>query len=292
MKNQGNESRNERRLKYLIAGGTAGMVARTCVAPVERIKIIYQVKKGKANYLDIAPQIFRSQGPLAFWKGNGAAVVRVIPFMSITFTVYEETKQYLTPYNFSDNSTNVLSGSVAGFFGVACTYPLDVVRARLALQLEGMVQTSYTGVSDALVSIARQEGVLALYKGMGTTLIGAVPYQGLKFGAYEVMKKFLRSALDVEEEDLSATMRVGSGAFAGLCAQTLVYPFDVIRRRNQAHTGKGSRYKSPVDGFRTIAREEGIKKGLYRGLTLNFLKSIPNVAIYMSLFDYIKMKMF
>lgn len=42
-------------------------------------------------------------------------------------------------------------------------------------------------------------------------------------------------------------------------AQTVVYPFDVIRRRSQTHTGPGKAYKSVYGAFSTIAREEGIR---------------------------------
>jgi len=35
-------------------------------------------------------------------------------------------------------------------------------------------------------------------------------------------------------------------------------------------------------------REEGVRRGLYRGLTLNYIKTVPNVAIYMSLYDLVK----
>lgn len=56
-----------------------------------------------------------------------------------------------------------------------------------------------------------------------------------------------------------AQWRVGSGALAGLVAQTLVYPFDVIRRRNQTHVGPGRAYTSVLNAFTTIAKEEGIR---------------------------------
>jgi solute carrier family 25 protein 16 len=34
--------------------------------------------------------------------------------------------------------------------------------------------------------------------------------------------------------------------------------------------------------------QEGIRRGLYRGLTLNYIKTVPNVALYMSIYDVAK----
>ena len=38
----------------------------------------------------------------------------------------------------------------------------------------------YRGVIDALMTISRTEGVLALYKGLSATIMGVAPYAGLK----------------------------------------------------------------------------------------------------------------
>ena len=49
------------------------------------------------------------------------------------------------------------------------------------------------------------------------------------------------------------------------------------------------KYKNSVYGLYVIYKEEGIKNGLYRGITLNYLKAAPNTMIYLVLFDYLKM---
>ena len=96
--------------------------------------------------------------------------------------------------------------------------------------------------------------------------------------------------LDIKEQELPGWVRVSSGAVAGLLALTCVYPFDVIRRRMQTHQG-GAKYPSVLAAFQTIYKHEGLKAGLYRGLSLNYMKTLPNVAIYMSLYDYVKKKL-
>jgi len=265
------------------------MVARTCVAPIERIKILYQIQKNSpesVSYFAMAPRLVREEGFLSLWKGNTAAVIRVIPYTAIQFAAYEKFKGIFSDMS-SPAMASVLSGSFAGLTGVACTYPLDTVRARMALQLASGSATYYSGVGDALITITKEEGVTALYRGIFATMMGVAPYAGLKFGTYEVMKQSMRDFLGVDEKDLPAYLRVVAGSSAGLFALTFIYPFDVIRRRFQTHKG-GAKYPSVWAAFKTIIREEGVTRGLYRGLSLNYLKTLPNVAIYMSLYDVIK----
>ena len=119
--------------------------------------------------------------------------------------------------------------------------------------------------------------------------IGVAPYAGLKFVSYEALKGCLAGLFGMREEELKPWQRLGSGLLAGMAAQTFVYPLDVVRRRMQ--TGIGGAYASTLDALTTIAQKEGIRNGLYRGLGLNYLKTMPNVAIYMSLYDIVKIQL-
>lgn len=51
--------------EYIVAGGLAGIVARTCIAPVERVKIMFQVSRGtqyNGGYVQYLPKILRNEG--------------------------------------------------------------------------------------------------------------------------------------------------------------------------------------------------------------------------------------
>jgi len=291
--------------EYLLAGGTAGMIARTCIAPIERIKILLQVQRGTSNYSGLLTSVLKKEGVLSMWKGNSAAVIRVIPYTALQFTAFEQFSVYLAPRRPASSSSTSLAvvqqssvdkairaigaGSMAGCVACAMTYPLDMVRARMALQNEGLSATRYTGVFNAVTSIARSEGSRALYRGISPTLGGVAPYTGLKFGCYGLAKSVACGLIGVEsEEELPAWTRAIAGAAAGSIALTFVYPFDVVRRRFQTHPGPEPYADSVLSAFRHIFKTEGAKRGLYRGLSLNYIKTIPNVAIYMSLYDVIK----
>lgn len=143
-------------VRNIIAGGVAGMVAKTIVAPLERIKILYQVSAETfvlRNVPGVAWNIIQKEGFTALWRGNTATMLRVFPYSGIQFMVFDRCKTYLLKEherrdrllirrrNTADNIKHfglsplesLLSGMTAGAVSVMCTYPLDLTRAQLAL---------------------------------------------------------------------------------------------------------------------------------------------------------------
>ena len=56
----------------------------------------------------------------------------------------------------------------------------------------------------------------------------------------------------------------------------------------QMHNGSSPLYRGPFSALATICREEGLVRGLYRGIGINYLKTLPHVAITLSLYDFIR----
>lgn len=133
--------------EYMVAGGIAGMVSRTVIAPIERVKIIYQVKSGAAGFSKILPTLLKDEGVLSLWKGNTAAVVRVVPYLSVQMASNEEFKALMQRTGMPKQIASLLGGSLAGMTAVVLTYPLDMVRARMAMQNEGLSSTRLLSVS-------------------------------------------------------------------------------------------------------------------------------------------------
>jgi len=223
----------------LLAGGVAGIVSRTAIAPIERVKILVQTGAGRssAGYTGLVREMYHNEGLLAFWRGNTAGVVRVVPYMSATFLCYEEYKAALLGCGAHKQQAALAAGSLAGVTAVCLTYPLDLVRAAMAKP-----SSVYTSMFHALRSISAERGVGALYSGISATVLGVAPYAGLKFASYEALKGVVGASLGLDESQLRPWQRVSAGALAGLLAQTAVYPLDVVRRRMQMHDGKTALY--------------------------------------------------
>ncbi|KAK3261238.1 hypothetical protein CYMTET_29846 [Cymbomonas tetramitiformis] len=89
--------------KSLFAGGFAGGLSRTAVAPLERLKIVMQVQSvggQAAKYTGIwqgLKHMAQTEGLKGLFKGNGTNCVRIVPNSAVKFFMYENfSRQYLT----------------------------------------------------------------------------------------------------------------------------------------------------------------------------------------------------
>jgi len=110
-------------------------------------------------------------------------------------------------------------------------------------------------------------------------MLSVSPFIAINFATFDVLKQRFTNHSTVNVLLL--------GAASGLFAQSVCYPLDTVRRRQQM---KGKHYNSMLDAFRRITREEGVR-GLYRGMVPNAAKVVPNNAIRFVVFEAIKRHM-
>ncbi|KAL1830331.1 hypothetical protein ACET3Z_008743 [Daucus carota] len=302
--------------KSLLAGGVAGGVSRTAVAPLERLKILLQVQNPhniKYNgTLQGLKYIWRTEGFKGLFKGNGTNCARIVPNSAVKFFSYEQASRgilwlYQQQTGNEDAQLTPLlrlgAGACAGIIAMSATYPLDMVRGRLTVQTEASPY-QYRGMFHALSTVLRQEGPRALYRGWVPSVIGVVPYVGLNFAVYESLKDWLIKSDPLglnDGSDLGVITRLACGAAAGTVGQTVAYPLDVVRRRMQMVGWKdassiivgdgGSKapleYTGMIDAFRKTVKYEGFR-ALYKGLVPNSVKVVPSIAIAFVAYEQVK----
>eukprot|EP00004_Rigifila_ramosa_P003980 TRINITY_DN14363_c0_g1_i1.p1 TRINITY_DN14363_c0_g1~~TRINITY_DN14363_c0_g1_i1.p1 ORF type:complete len:301 (+),score=85.96 TRINITY_DN14363_c0_g1_i1:1-903(+) len=271
-----------RTMKLLASGGVAGAVARTAVSPFDRVKLLFQVQHlqgGEQKYTGVVQafvRIYKEEGFLSFWRGNGVNVIRVVPYSAAQMMSYEQYKMMLLREDQKDLSIpqRLFAGACAGMTGTALTHPLDTLRLRLA------VNTELTGVIQASKYMYQKEGLVSFWRGIGPTLVGIAPYVGINFAMYDTLKRYFLG----DKQKLDILTSLGVGALAGTIAQTVCYPLDTIRRRQQYGTGA---YKNGFDACVKIMRGEGVS-GFYKGYVANTIKVVPNNAIRFLTFEVIK----
>ncbi|XP_061932774.1 solute carrier family 25 member 16-like [Apis cerana] len=291
-------------LKSLIAGGVAGMCSKTTVAPLDRIKILLQAHNKYYKHLGVLSglrEVIQRERFFALYKGNFAQMIRIFPYAATQFTTFELYKKYLGGlFGKHTHIDKFLAGSAAGVTAVTLTYPLDIIRARLAFQVAG--EHIYIGIIHAGITIFKNEGgIRALYRGFWPTIFGMIPYAGFSFYSFEKLKYFcMKYASNYFCENcdrntgglvLTIPARLLCGGIAGAVAQSFSYPLDVTRRHMQLgmmHHANHKYSSSMLQTIKMIYKENGIIKGLYRGMSINYLRAIPMVSVSFTTYEIMK----
>ncbi|ELU18258.1 hypothetical protein CAPTEDRAFT_90574 [Capitella teleta] len=274
----------------LVAGAMAGAVAKTVIAPLDRTKINFQISHERRYTLRGAVRFLlrciKYDGFMSLWRGNSATMARIVPYAAIQYASHEQWKALLNPNNSRSlpPARRFLAGSLAGATASTLTYPLDMARARMAVT----PKATYSGLGEVFAKIYRTEGIGTMYRGYTPTVMGVIPYAGTSFFTYETLKKFHFE--HTGESEPSPIERLAFGATAGLLGQSSSYPLDIVRRRMQTAgvTGQQKVYTSVWNTLVFVYRTEGLKCGLYKGLSMNWIKGPIAVGISFTTFDILQ----
>lgn len=208
--------------------------AKTVVAPLDRVKILFQASNpqfakysGSWSGLAMAMRdINRFEGARGLYKGHSATLLRIFPYAAIKFLAYEQVRAIFIPTR--DKETpfrRLISGSLAGVTSVFCTYPLEVIRVRLAFETKKTSRSSFRTicwqiyheqassrpvaaasgnssspamataqtVSSSLKAVTPRTGLANFYRGFAATVVGMVPYAGVSFLIHDTIGDVLRT---------------------------------------------------------------------------------------------------
>ncbi|KAF2861021.1 putative mitochondrial carrier protein [Piedraia hortae CBS 480.64] len=300
--------------RSLGAGGIAACAAKTVVAPLDRVKILFQASNPQfqkytgswSGAVRAICDIYRSDGGRGLFRGHSATLLRIFPYGGIKFMVYEQTRAFLIPSaDFENPIRRLMAGALAGTVSVCTTYPLELVRVRLAWETQGSTPLSLVKICRSIYAEpAGSVGLANFYRGFAPTLLGMIPYAGMSFLTHDYAGDFMRrpalARYTVQPIESQAPQASGkpppltwwaellTGAMAGFVSQTSSYPIEVIRRRMQVGgvVGDGHRLKI-MEVARQIWQTSGWR-GFFVGLGIGYVKVIPMVAT--SFFVYERMK--
>lgn len=173
----------------------------------------------------------------------------------------------------------------AMFSGVSASlYPAVVLKTRQ------QVSQSQISCIRTAIWIVRNEGLRALYRGFGTSLMGTIPARALYMTALEVTKSNVGTAtvgMGFPETTSLAIANGTAGVSAAVAAQLVWTPVDVVSQRLMvqgncnpgACSASNCKYVNGIDAFRKIVKMDGVK-GLYRGFGISILTYAPSNAVW------------
>lgn len=262
-------------------------------------------------------KIIQNESIRGLYKGNGAQAIRIFPYSGIQFFSFDIYKKNIfgpwlrSKEGDANHMQKLLAGGAAGGTAVILTYPLDLVRARLTFQTKqqanAVAPTQTRGIisrsaiiSTMIHAFKNEGGTKALYRGMSATLIAMIPYNACNFYTVDSSKRLalknhphIFGRVDPKTGDvtLKTQSRLLFAAISAAIANTVGYPLDVARRRMQLALLSSDTAKFSENAFKTlklIYQENGIAKGLYRGLSINYLRVVPLFAVQYAMNDTMK----
>lgn len=268
---------------HALAGAGGGLATVLLLHPIDTLRTRLQSVERRTlftprgNALNAFRSIIVREGFPALYRGVVPAVVGSVLSWACYFHWFHRAIDLIAPRVTHETGAHLMSGSVAGLMTSLATNPIWVVKVRLQLQGRQKSCKPYAGFMDGLISIAKEEGMRGLYKGIGPSIL-LVSHGAVQFTMYERFKEMLRRR-DVEREGgTSVKDSLMASTASKLVASVATYPMQVARTRMQERFADGRRYGRFDTAFSYIFRTEGVR-GLYRGLSANIIRVTPQAAV-------------
>jgi len=190
----------------------------------------------------------------------------------------------------SDSVIHAVAGAAGGIIAMTATYPLIFISTRAAVETKNETKSVYRTILD----IIKREGVLGLYSGLDSSLLGIAVTNGVYYYFYERSRGIiLRSRAG--GKGLSTLESILAGMIAGSATTILSNPIWVVQTSQAVRTmaQNGSDQSKPaikklgfVETVKNIIKKDGIG-AFWRGIGPALILVINPVLQY-TVFEQLK----
>lgn len=219
-------------VKPFVNGGASGMLATCVIQPVDMIKVRIQLGQGSA--VQVTKTMLQNEGIKAFYKGLSAGLLRQATYTTTRLGSFKVLTNKAVAANDGKPLPlyqKALCGLTAGAVGATVGSPADLslIRMQADATLPAAQRRNYKNAFDALYRIVADEGVLALWKGAGPTVVRAMALNMGMLASYDQSVEFFKDSLGLGE----ASILVGASAVSGFFASAFSLPFDYVKTQIQ-----------------------------------------------------------
>jgi len=142
--------------------------------------------------------LLRTLGVTGLYCGVLSTLARDVPFSMIYFSLYAQSKEYLTDHITATEYANwlpFLAGAIAGTTAAAVTTPIDVIKTRVhraakpeRIDFAQFAQREVSMIATTYTATVSREGYGALLKGILPRCLIISPLFAITMTAYEFMQ--------------------------------------------------------------------------------------------------------
>ncbi|KAH8489250.1 hypothetical protein H0E87_024768 [Populus deltoides] len=180
-------------LSHFATSGLSVAVATAITHPLDVLKVRLQMqlvgRRGPLTGMgQVAVQVLKKEGPKALYLGLMPALIRSVLYGGLRLGLYEPSKYAC---NLAFGSTNILlkiaSGAFSGAVATALTNPVEVLKVRLQMN----ANQRQGGPMAEMRTIVSEEGIRALWKGVGPAMVRAAALTASQLATYDETKQVL-----------------------------------------------------------------------------------------------------
>lgn len=273
-------------VKFLI-GGLSGMTATLFVQPMDLIKNRMQLsgEGGKAkehkNTFQAIRSIMMKEGITGMYSGLSAGLLRQATYTTTRLGIYTWLFEKMStpdgkPPGFA---TLAVLGMAAGTVGAFVGTPAEVALIRMTAdgRLPEAERRNYKHVGNALMRMAREEGILTLWRGAVPTMGRAMVVNAAQLASYSQAKKSLMNTGFFSE---NIVLHFWASMISGLITTAASMPVDIAKTRlqNMKIVDGKPEYKGAVDVLGRVVRNEGFL-ALWKGFTPYYARIGPHTVL-------------
>ncbi|KAK0617040.1 mitochondrial carrier domain-containing protein [Immersiella caudata] len=281
-----------------MAGAIAGVSEILVMYPLDVVKTRVQLQTAGATgadaysgMLDCFQKIVRNEGFSRLYRGITAPILMEAPKRATKFAANDKWgKFYRDAFGQvkMTQSLSVLTGASAGATEAFVVVPFELVKIRLQDKASA---SKYNGMIDVVIKTVRNEGVLAMYNGLESTLWRHIFWNAGYFGCIFQVKELLPKS---DNKKGQMANDIVAGTVGGTVGTILNTPMDVVKSRIQNTIkvpGQVPKYNWAFPAVATVAKEEGFA-ALYKGFIPKVLRLGPGggilLVVYTNVMDYFR----
>ncbi len=278
-----------------VTGGLSAMLASACIHPIDLSKVRLQLfalinpGKPKPTAYSLLMEMVRRDGIKSIYAGLSASLLRQAVYGTARIGLHRSFSDALVERNqgkalsfFEKVASGMLSGSIAVSIGTP--FDVSLVRMQGDSMKEQAQRRGYKNVFDALIRVAREEGLRTLWTGLVPNICRGMAMNVGQLACFDQAKEIFGPFLgDLPGQSSSLRTQAAAASLAGFTSTAFSLPFDLMKSRLQ----DGGKYKGLVDCFFAILKTEG-PLAFWTGFGAYYMRTAPHATIILMTTDPIR----